>query len=106
VAAVTGEVWIVVALVGVGTIAIKAAGPLLLGGRTLPDRLDSLIVFLGPALLAALVAINTFGGDRRLMLDARALGIAAAGIAVWRKAPALLVVVVAAAVTAVARAVG
>ncbi|HEV8564286.1 MAG TPA: AzlD domain-containing protein [Actinomycetota bacterium] len=102
----TGEVWIVVALVGVGTIAIKAAGPLLLGGRTLPTRLDSLIVLLGPALLAALVAINTFGGDRRLMLDARALGVAAAGIAVWRRAPALLVVVVAAGVTAVARAVG
>ena len=102
----TGEVWIVVGVVGAGTVAIKAAGPVLLGGRSLPARLDALIVLLGPALLAALVAINTFGGDRRLMLDARALGVAAAGIAVWRRAPALLVVVVAAAVTAVARAVG
>jgi branched-subunit amino acid transport protein len=106
VAEVSAEVWIVVGVVGAGTIAIKAAGPVLLGGRRLPTRLDALIVLLGPALLAALVAINTFGDDRRLTLDARALGVAAAGVAVWRKAPALLVVVVAAAVTAVARAVG
>lgn len=102
----TGDAWIVVALVGAGTIAIKAAGPVLLGGRTLPERFDSLIVLLGPALLAALVAINTFGGDRRLMLDARALGVAAAGVAIWRRAPALLVVVVAAGMTALARAFG
>lgn len=95
-----------VGVVGAGTVAMKAAGPVLLGGRSLPTRLDTLIVLLGPALLAALVAINTLGGDRRLMLDARALGVAAAGIAVWRKAPALLVVVIAATVTAVARAVG
>jgi branched chain amino acid efflux pump len=98
-------VWVAVGAVGAGTMAIKAAGPVLLGGRTLPPRLQDLIVLLGPALLAALVAINTFGEDRSLTVDARALGLAAAAIAVWRRAPALLVVVVAAAVTAVARAV-
>ena len=36
--------------------------------------------------------------------DARLLGIAAAGIAVWRRAPVLVVVVLAAAVTALTRA--
>lgn len=102
----SGDAWLVVALVGAGTMAIKAAGPLLLGGRALPERVESLIVLLGPALLAALVAINTFGGDGRLVVDARALGVAAAGVAVWRKAPALLVVVLAAGVTALARAFG
>jgi branched-subunit amino acid transport protein len=98
-------VWVAVGAVGAGTMAIKAAGPVLLGGRTLPPRLNDLIVLLGPALLAALVAINTFGDDRSLTIDARALGLAAAAVAVWRKAPALVVVVVAAAVTAIARAV-
>jgi branched-subunit amino acid transport protein len=98
--------WLVVVLIGVATIAIKAIGPALLGGRELPPRIASLIGLLAPALLAALVAINTFGSGRTLVLDERALGVAAAGVALWRKAPVLLVVVIAAAVTAVARAIG
>jgi hypothetical protein len=55
-------------------------------------------------LLAALAAVNTCGGDRALTLDARVLGVAAAAVAIWRRAPMLLVVVVAAGVTALARA--
>jgi branched-subunit amino acid transport protein len=98
--------WLVVVLCGAATATIKAAGPVLLGGRTLPFGTANVIGLLGPALLAALVAVNTFGGDRALTLDARVLGVAAAAIAIWRRAPMLLVVVVAAAVTALARAAG
>jgi len=97
--------WLVVALVGTSTVAIKAIGPVLLGGRELPPRVASLIGLLAPALLAALVAINTFGSGRTLVLDERVLGVAAAGVAIWRKAPVLLVVVIAASVTAIARAI-
>ncbi len=96
--------WLVVRLVGAATIALKAIGPVLLGDRTLPPRVSSLIGLLAPALLAALVAINTFGDGRSLVIDARVLGVGAAAIAIWRKAPLLLVVVIAAAVTATARA--
>jgi branched-subunit amino acid transport protein len=95
--------WWTVVLVGVATIAIKGAGPVLLGGKPLPPRLGRVIVLLAPALLAALVAISTFGGERALVFDERALGVAAAGVAVGFKAPPLVVVVVAATVTAVAR---
>jgi branched-subunit amino acid transport protein len=98
------QAWIVVVLVGLATIAIKSIGPVLFGGRDLPPRIASLIGLLAPALLGALVAINTFGSGRSLVVDERALGVAAAAIAIWRKAPVLLVVVIAAAVTAVARA--
>jgi len=98
------DTWLVVGLVGGATMLIKAIGPVLLGGRALPARVAGLIGLLAPALLAALVAINTFGSGRSLMIDERALGVVAAGIAVWRKAPILLVVVIAAAVTAGARA--
>jgi hypothetical protein len=98
--------WLVVALVGLATIAIKAAGPVLLGGRPLPARLSGLIVLLAPALLAALVAINTFASGRDLTIDARLAGVAVGGVAAWRRAPALLVVVLAAAVTATVRALG
>jgi len=34
-------VWVTVAAVGLATMAIKAAGTLLLGGRTLPPRAQS-----------------------------------------------------------------
>jgi branched-subunit amino acid transport protein len=97
--------WLVVLLCGAATVAIKAAGPVLLGGRTPNPATANVIGLLGPALLAALVAVNTFGGDRALTLDARVLGVAAAAFAIWRRAPMLLVVVVAAGVTAFARAV-
>jgi hypothetical protein len=95
--------WWTVVLVGVATIAIKGAGPVLLGGKPLPPRLGHVIGLLAPV-LAALVAISTFGGERALVLDERALGVAAAGVAVGFKAPPLVVVVVAATVTALARA--
>ena len=99
-------IWLVVLAVGLATVAIKAAGPVLLGGRALPPRMASVIALLAPALLAALVAINTFGGERALTVDARLAGVAAAGVAIWRRAPLLLVVVLAAAVTALVRAAG
>jgi hypothetical protein len=95
--------WLVVALVGAGTVAIKAAGPVLLGGRPLPARLTGVVELLAPALLGALVAVQTFGDGQSLVLDERLIGVAAAGIALWRKAPLLVVVVVAAAATALAR---
>jgi hypothetical protein len=98
------DAWVVVAVVGAGTIAIKAAGPVLLGGRPLPPRLGGVIELLAPALLGALVAVQTFGDGDRLVLDERVLGLAAAAAAIRLKAPLLVVVVVAAATTALARA--
>ena len=97
--------WTVVCLVGAATIVIKALGPVLLGGRPLPARLGRVVALLAPALLAALVAINTFGSGRSLTLDARLLGVATGAVAIWRRAPVLVVIVAAAAVTAIARAV-
>jgi branched-subunit amino acid transport protein len=99
---VTGT-WLVVALVGVGTIAIKGAGPVLLGGRPLPDRLTGVVELLAPAVLGALVVVQAFGDAQSLVLDERLIGVAAAGVALWRRAPLLVVVVVAAAATALAR---
>ena len=98
--------WAVVTLVGIGTVAIKSLGPLLLGGRPLPSRVASLAALLAPALLAALVATNTFATGQSLTIDARVLGVSVAAIAIWRRAPVLLVIVLAAGTTALARALG
>jgi hypothetical protein len=97
-------VWIVVVATGVGTLALKAAGPVALGGRPLPERLSGVVTLVGPALLAALVAIGTFADGQRLVIDARVLGVSAAAVAIRLRAPVLVVVIVAAAVTAAVRA--
>jgi branched-subunit amino acid transport protein len=96
--------WTVVVLTGLGTVLIKSLGPLLMGGRPLPPRLAGLVALLAPSLLAALVAINTFAEGRSLTIDARVLGVGVAAIAIWRRAPVLLVIVLAAGTTALARA--
>jgi hypothetical protein len=81
--------WAVIALLAVGTFAIKAAGPALLGGRPLPERLNGVIALLAPALLAGLVITESFTGARpeQLVIDARAAGLLAAAVALWLRAP-------------------
>jgi uncharacterized membrane protein len=98
------DVWVAVAAVSAGTVVLKAAGPLLLAGRSLPGRLSGVVEMLAPALLAGLVVTQAIGGDRRYVFDARLLGLAAAAVAIRLRAPLLAVVVIAAAVTALARA--
>jgi uncharacterized membrane protein len=97
--------WIVVVAVGLSTFALKAAGPVLLGGRPLPSRLSSVVSLLAPAVLAALVVTQAISDGREIVIDERLLGVAAAGIAVWLRAPLLLVLVIAAGTTALVRAI-
>jgi branched-subunit amino acid transport protein len=98
------SVWIAVLVVGAGTIALKGLGPVLLGGRALPVWLDALVVLLGPTLLAALVVTQTLGDSDGLVADARLPGVGAAIVAIALRAPLLVVVALAAATTALARA--
>ena len=98
------EVWLVVLVVGAVTVALKAAGPVLLGGRELPPPVLRVVVLLAPALLAALVAVGLVGGDRGLLLDERLAGLGAAVLALLVRAPILVVVIAAAVATALARA--
>jgi branched chain amino acid efflux pump len=92
------EVWVIVAVVGVATMAFKALGPVGLAGRELPPRLGSILGLLAPAVLAALVVTSAAGDWRRIV------GLGAAAVAVLLRAPLLLVVVVAAVVAATLRA--
>lgn len=99
------SVWILVVAVGLATVAIKAVGPVLLGGRPLPRSVASVIGLLAPAVLAALVVTQALGNGRSLSPDARLVGVAAAVVALRLKAPILAVVVLAAAATALTRAI-
>jgi len=97
------EAWIVVIAVGAATAAIKSLGPVLLGGRPIPAALTGVVELLAPALLAALVVTQALATEQSISPDARLVGLAAAGIALWRKAPVLVVIVAAAAATALTR---
>lgn len=95
--------WAAVLTIAAGAYFFKAAGTFGLGRYLQHPTLLALGVLLPPALLAALVAVQTFSTDTSLVIDARAAGVIAGGLAVWRKAPFWLVVVIAAAVTATVR---
>ena len=95
--------WFVIAVVGAATMVFKASGPVLLGTRRLPARVTSVVEVLAPAMLAALIVTQTVGGDRELVLDERLLGVAAGGVAVWLRAPLVVVMAVAAATAALIR---
>jgi branched-subunit amino acid transport protein len=97
------DVWVVIAAVGAATIALKSVGPVLLGGKPLPEHLTGVVALLAPALLAALVVTQAVGGDEETVLDARLVGLGAAVVALLLRAPLLVVVVSAAAATAFVR---
>jgi branched-subunit amino acid transport protein len=97
------DVWIVVVVVGVATVLFKATGPVFLGRRAVPARLQSIVELLAPVMLTALVVTQTFGGDGEVTVDARLPGVAAALVAIWRRAPIILAMVIAGVVTALVR---
>jgi uncharacterized membrane protein len=98
-------VWITIALLTVGTVAIKATGPVALGGRELSPRLNGVVARLAPALLSALVVVEAFGRDQAIGIDESAAGLLAAALALAARLPMVVVVIIAAAVTAGLRAV-
>lgn len=95
--------WIVVVALGIATVALKAAGPVVLGGRELPRPVTRVLALIAPALLAALVVTQTLTAAGQVTVDLRLAGVAAAAVAVALRAPLLVVVAVAAVVTALLR---
>lgn len=99
--------WVIVAL-AVGAYAFKAIGLLAFDARPPSPRVVGVLSLLPPALLGALIVTQTVAVDTSIVLDARAAGVGAGAVVaiVWRRAPFLVVLVVAAGVTALVRAIG
>ena len=95
--------WTAVLLACVGCYLLKLAG-LSLPERVLEHPTVERVADLIPvALLAALVAVQTFSSGSELTLDARALGLGFAVVALLLRMPFLVVVVGASVVAALAR---
>lgn len=102
--------WSLVAL-AVGAYGFKLLGVVVLA-RVLPadgdpasdsHLLAAMAALIPAALFSALIVVQTFELDGALTVDARAVGVAASAVAVWRRAPFVVVVLVAMTVTALIR---
>ena len=98
------SLWLLIAALAASTAVIKAFGPVVVGGRALPERASGVIALLPPVLLAALVVTSTFADGQRWHVDASTAGVVVAGVLIWQRRPLLLCVLTAVAVTAAIRA--
>jgi branched-subunit amino acid transport protein len=95
--------WAAILLTGAGCYLLKLAG-LSVPPSVLRNPLVERVADLLPvALLSALVAVQVFSSGASLVLDARAVGLAAAVVALLLRAPFIVVVVVAALAAALVR---
>ncbi|MFI0263563.1 AzlD domain-containing protein [Streptomyces sp. NPDC017056] len=100
------SVWIAIGVTAVGCYLVKYLGLLVPAGALERPLVKRLAALLPVALLAALAAQETFSDGQYLLVDAKVAGIGAAVVALLLRAPFLLVVAVAVAVTAGVRALG
>jgi len=99
------NIWILIVLVAALTAAIKAAGPIALGGRELPGWFAAIVTAMPAAVLAALVVTAALANGQQLSIGPDTAGVAAAGIVAWRGGSVITCVIVAAAVCAGLRAI-
>jgi len=95
--------WTLVIWLSVGAYVFKMLGFVVVGSRTLPDALSRCLMLIPAALLGAMVLNGTFTDAQSIVIDERAVGLLIAVIAAWRKLPLIVVVVLAAATTALLR---
>lgn len=96
--------WTLVFLLAAGAYALKLFGVLALGNRTLNPTFARCVMLIPAALLGALIAKDTFTDAHHIVLDARAVGLAVAVVATWRKLPFALIIVLGVGSTALVRA--
>jgi len=97
-------VWLTILGLAATTVLVKAAGPVLFGGREPHPAFLRVVAMMAPALLAALVVTSLFADGKQLGAGADTVGVLAGGVLLWRGRSVVLAVLVAVVVTAVLRA--
>jgi branched-subunit amino acid transport protein len=95
--------WGLVLGLALGAYAFKVLGLVVVGDRALPARLERCLALIPAALIASIVAKDTFSIGQHLQIDARVVGVGVAIVAAWRKMPVIVVIVAAATATALVR---
>jgi len=99
------NLWIMIIALAASAYLLKMFGLVVLGSRQLPKVFDRCLELIPAALLSALVLKDTFSLGQSLVVDARVAGFAVAVVAAWRRAPVIVVVILAATATALVRAI-
>lgn len=104
----TQYVWTWVAIVGAGIAMwlVKSVGHRVPERALEHPRLVRIAALVTVSLLLSLAAVQTFAIGQSLQFDARVPALAVAGVLLWRRAPFIVVVVVAAGTAAGLRALG
>jgi uncharacterized membrane protein len=98
------NLWILVLATIAGCFAFKLAGYLVPARVLDRPRIRRVVELLPVALLAALVVVEAIADGRHVTLDGpRLAGFAVGALAVWRRAPFLVIVVLAAVTAALLR---
>jgi uncharacterized membrane protein len=98
--------WTAVLIASAVAYLLKLSGHLVPPRWLAHPRLVGALGVLPAALLAALVVTQTIASGRHLTLDARIVAAAVAALALWRRAPFIVVVVLGAVSAALVRAAG
>jgi branched chain amino acid efflux pump len=94
---------LLVLVLAAGTYALRLAGPLLRDRFEVPERAKRLMTLAAVALLAALIATQSFADGGAFAGWARPAGVAVGAVLAWRRLPFVVVVIAAAGSTAVLR---
>ncbi len=97
--------WTVIFFLAFGCYLEKATGMLVFGRLSSDGRIRAIGALLPPALMAALIGLQTFGNNGDVLFNSRLAGVAAGALAALRNAPFWLVLIIAATTTAIVRAV-
>ena len=90
-----------------GVFGLRVFGAFGLGGLIGDnERWTRLLALLPLSIVASVVAVQTFTVGRTVVVDARVVGVAVAAVASWKRLPLGVVVVAAAAATALVRQAG
>lgn len=95
--------WTLVLLLAAAAYAFKVVGLVVVGSRPLPSSIERCLALVPAALLSALVVTNGFADGQHLVVDERAAGLVVAFLAAWKRAPFVVVVVLASVTTALLR---
>ena len=93
--------WTAVLVISGGAYLFKLGG--VMAGNRFAVALEPVAALVPPALFSAIIVIMTVANGPSIVVDARLVGVGLAAVAVWRRAPFVVVVVVAMAATALVR---
>jgi len=93
--------WTAVLVISGGAYLFKLVG--VTAGNRFAVALEPVATLVPPALFSAIIVIMTVANGPSIVVDARLVGVGLAAVAVWRRAPFIVVVVVAMAATALVR---